>query len=48
MLPYLHFFIQDLTQDAAEVVELWEVVTQAQAAAIMARACAAQAEGIAQ
>jgi hypothetical protein len=38
--------VQCLARDTAEVAELREEVTQAHAAAIMVRACAAQAEGI--
>jgi hypothetical protein len=40
--------VQHLAQDAAEVVELWEEVTWAQAGAIMAGAHANRAERIAQ
>jgi hypothetical protein len=40
--------MQCLAQDAIEEVELWEEVTRAQAAAMMARVCAAQEEGMTQ
>jgi hypothetical protein len=44
VLP-LWFSMQGLARDVAEVAELREDMTRVQAAAVMARACATQAEG---